>query len=84
MPRKTAPIDEVVAAILVTPLSSDLSSAELRRIGRKYRDAHPGFTRDGQYAHDVYVNANRIYALAEGVARAEKSRRRMKRQGLLK
>lgn len=76
------PIDEIVAAIIADYPSyrGGLSSAELRRIGKKYRDAHPGWTTAGLYDHATYVSANRLYYLVEGVQRAEKTRRRMKRQ----
>lgn len=60
-----------------------MSSASIRRLGARYRKAHPQFTRNGQYSDEVYKTANEIYAIAEGVARAEKANRRMKRKGLI-
>lgn len=79
---KRLPIDELVALIVkeYPGAPKGYTSTQLRSIGKRYLAAHPQFTRDQRYAHDVYVTANEIYALAEGVARAEKSGRRMKRQ----
>jgi len=77
--KKVEQIDAEVDAYLAV-LPPGTTSAKLRKLGHAYLRAHPGYTRDGNYSDEVYKTANRVFELAEGVARAEKSRRRMQRQ----